>query len=101
MSSVCSEPIRKGKVTLENLSLENVWELSEKDVSTMLSRLISDYPKDRRPYFTEMLSLAFEFRSISANSNELKDKMTRSGYKFFPIPYNTKLIMAIKKADMP
>jgi len=83
-------------ISLEQLTMENVRELSEKEVSEMLNRLISDYPKSLRPQYTDILSSTFDFRSISSHKSDLKDKMVRSGYKFFPIPYNSKLVMAVK-----
>jgi hypothetical protein len=87
----------KRNVTLEELSMDNVRKLSEKEVSDMLNRLISTYSKEKRPPYTTILSTSFEFKSIEAKHSELKEKMIKGGYKFFAIPYNSKLIMAVRK----
>jgi hypothetical protein len=83
-------------IALEELSSENVRNLTEENVAKMLNRLISDYPKEKRSQYVTILGSMFDFRSISSNKPELKRVMMNSGYKFFPIPYNKKLIMAIK-----
>lgn len=83
-------------IALEELSSENVRNLTEENVAQMLNRLISDYPKEKRSQYVTILGRMFDFRSISSNKPEIKRVMMNSGYKFFPIPYNNKLIMAIK-----
>jgi len=83
-------------ISLKELSLQNVKDLSEENVFDILFQLIKDYPKAERAYYTDILTKVFDFRSIHATNNNLKKEMSRSGYKFFNIPYNNKLIMAIR-----
>jgi len=79
------------------LTTENVRELSEEDVSNLLNKLISDFPKTRRPFYISIISTMFDFRSISSNNRMLQGNLTVAGYKFFPIPYNSRLIWGIKR----
>jgi len=84
-------------VSLYELTRENIRDLSEEDISLLLNRLISDLPKAKRPPYVEIIDMAFDFRSISSNNNTLKGDLTISGFKFFPIPYNTKLVWGIRR----
>jgi RNase adaptor protein for sRNA GlmZ degradation len=89
--------MRTKNIALEDLSMDNVRDLSEKEVSDMLSRLVSDYPKEKRPRYTNILCSSFEFKYIESRNHALKEKMLSSGFKFFGIPYNTNWIMAVRK----
>jgi hypothetical protein len=84
-------------VSLNNLTMDNVRDLSEEDISYLLNKLISDLPKDRRPPYVEIISSTFDFRSIGASNQTLKGDLSISGYKFFQIPYNNKLVMGVRK----
>jgi hypothetical protein len=90
--------MRTKNIALEDLSMDNVRDLSEKEVSDMLCRLISDYPKEKRPRYTNILCSSFEFQYIESKNHVLKEKLIRSGFKFFVIPYNNNWIMAVRKA---
>jgi len=81
------------------LTNENIWRLSEEDISYLLNKLVSDFPKEKRMPYVDIILMAFDFRSIGINNRELKSNMAISGYKFFPIPYNNKLIWGVKRKD--
>jgi len=87
-------------ISLYGLTMENVRELSEEDISYLLNRLVSDLPKEKRAKYVNIIGTAFDFRSIGMNNYSLKGDMTISGYKFFPIPYNNKLIMGVKRKSV-
>ena len=83
--------------SFSDLTTENVSYLSEENVSILLNKLISDLPRARRPPYVEIINSAFDFRSIGISSHTLKSDLSTSGYKFFPIPYNNKLIMGVRR----
>lgn len=85
------------KISLEELTPENVLELSEEDVSNLLIKVVEDLPKEKRSQYVNIISSAFEFRSISTKNRNLKGDLTYFGFKFFAIPYNKNLIMGIKR----
>lgn len=89
--------MEKEIIPLEELTPENVVKLSEEDVSNLLNKVISDLPKERRAPYVAIISSFFEFRSISSRNRNLKGDLSIYGFKFFPIPYNNKLIMGIKR----
>lgn len=90
--------IMKTKViSLNDLTLENVSNLSEEDISYLLNRLVSDLPREKRLPYANIISTVFDFRSIGVTNHILKNDLTISGYKFFPIPYNNKLIMGVRR----
>lgn len=89
--------MEKEIIPLEELTPENVVKLSEEDVSNLLNKVISDLPKERRAPYVAVISSVFEFRSISSKNRSLKGDLSIYGFKFFPIPYNPKLIMGIKR----
>lgn len=84
-------------ISFNELNLENVDNLSEEQVSNLLNKLVSELPRDRCGPYTNILSKAFDFRSIGSNNHALKGDLAISGFKFFPIPYNNKLIMGVKR----
>lgn len=84
-------------ISLEEITTENIFELSEKDVSDLLNKVICDLPKDSRSYYVNIISSAFEFRSISAKKPLLKEELGMYGFKFYAIPCNKKLIMGVKR----
>lgn len=83
-------------ISLNDVTLQNVHKLSEKEVFDILFHLICNYPKSERLQYTNILKQAFDFNSIKANSHNLKKDMIKAGYQFYDIPYNEKLIMAIR-----
>jgi hypothetical protein len=89
--------MEKEIISLEELTLEKVLKLSEEDVSKLLSKIVSDLPKEKRPGYVNIINTAFEFRSISSKSRSLKGDLSLYGFKFFSIPYNKKLIMGVKR----
>ena len=89
--------MEKRIISLEELTLEKVLKLSEEDVSKLLSKIVSDLPKEKRSGYVNIINTAFEFRSISSKSRSLKGDLSLYGFKFFSIPYNNKLIMGVKR----
>ncbi|MBB4036193.1 hypothetical protein GGR21_002094 [Dysgonomonas hofstadii] len=83
--------------SLFELTMDNVYDLSEENVSYLLNKLISDLPREKRPPYVNIISKAFDFRSIGSSNHTLKSDLMISGYKFFPIPYNNKLIMGVRR----
>lgn len=70
-------------LSLENLTEENVWNLSEEEAFTIVETLQADIPKEERPKYSRILEKAFEFRSISPRRRDLRQDLTHYGYKFF------------------
>jgi len=89
--------MEKEIISLEELTPEKVLKLSEEDVSKLLSKIVSDLPKEKRSGYVNIINTAFEFRSISSKSRSLKGDLSLYGFKFFSIPYNNKLIMGVKR----
>ncbi len=88
--------MKKVVMSLDELTPETVSKLSEEDVSGLLNKITSDLPKERRSEYVNIINTAFEFRSISAKSRSLKGDLAIYGFKFFPIPFNDKVLMGIK-----
>jgi hypothetical protein len=86
------------KISLEELTLENVLELSEEDVSDLLiEEATSDMPKEKKSYYVGIISNVFDFRSISAKNRGLKGDLSYFGFKFFTIPDNKMYIRGIRR----
>lgn len=85
------------KLSLEELTAENILALSEKEVSDLLTIDIHKLPKEERTYYVNLISKAFDFRSISAKNKKLKGDLGMFGFKFFPIPNDNNFIMGIKR----
>ena len=83
-------------ISLEELSPENIMELSEEDAFVLLN-IISDLPKEKQSYYENIITTTFEFRSISSSSRNLKGDLSMFGFKFFENPSNKKLLMGIRR----
>lgn len=84
-------------ITLDELTSKNVNDLTEENVFYLLNTLICEFPREERPQYVNIISTAFDFRSIGSGNRTLKNDLEMSGYKFFQIPYNKKLIMGVKR----
>lgn len=83
-------------ISFDQQRIDNVKNLEEEEKATLLNQLISDLPREKRLPYKQILSIVFEFRSISSKSSDLKRELIIAGYKFYPIPYNSKLVLGIK-----
>jgi len=82
---------------LTNLTEENVWNLSEEDVFSMMETIQTDVKKEERPKYTRIIGQAFDFRSISPKRRDLRMDLIKFGYKFFQSDYNKSYLTGIYK----
>jgi hypothetical protein len=85
------------ELTLDELTPENVTGLTEEEAFMLLNKVICELPREKRPYYENIISSAFEFRSISTKNKKLRGDLTMYGYAFFKIPHNDSLIMGMRR----
>ncbi|MDR3194539.1 MAG: hypothetical protein LBT76_04520 [Tannerella sp.] len=88
------------QIEIENLSLENVWELTEEDAFRIALQLQTKYEKDMRNRYVKIINTAFEFRRISKTQRTLADNLAKYGFKFFPLE-DVRTLQGICKRKAP
>jgi len=90
-------------MNIENLTLENVWDLSEEDVFNMLQYIQVNLPKEEQLPFIKIIDTAFEFRSISSKRRDMRQSLALLGFKFFkPVNDNSStMITGVYKRKSP
>jgi len=70
-------------IDIKTLSEEDIWKLTEEDVFNLVETLKTCMKKEESmPYF-KLIDSAFEFRTISARRRDLKQDLSKAGFKFF------------------
>lgn len=87
----------KTLLSLDDLTVETVRELSEEDVFVLLTKEISGLDKEKRSGYMKIISSAFDFRSISSKNRSLKADLGIFGFKFFENPKDAKYVMGVKR----
>jgi len=82
---------------IDELTIDNVGTLTEAQVAEVMCRIEKEQDKEKRLPFVKIIETAFEFRTISARSRNLKADLAFFGYKFFPVEYNKVLLRGIRK----
>lgn len=85
------------QITKEELTIANAKELTVAQAAELLNQIEQEPDKEKRSAYAQMLGSAFEFRSISARSRNLKHDLSFYGYQFFPIANNTSFIRGVRK----
>lgn len=80
----------------KNLTIEKVRDLSEEEVFELMKRSETEVSKEERSTFLRLISLAFEFRSISPRRRDLRSDLEKYGYKFFK-PEDRNILTGIRK----
>jgi|GEM_PF-1569164 len=91
------------EINIKNLTLENVWKLSEEEVFNMLQYMQENLPKENRSQYMKIIDTAFEFRSISSKRRDMKQSLTLLGFKFFKLESDSSstIITGIYKRKSP
>ncbi len=84
-------------VDLMELTQENVWDLTEEDVFSLVKTVQTDVEKEKRSHYMKIIGSAFEFRTISSKRRDLKKNFEVYGYKFFPAGDNPNMLTGIYK----
>lgn len=88
------------KITVENeITAENINNLTEEEVFDLLNGVISSLPTERRNPYLKLLKTVFDFRTIQSYKRNLKKDMMLYGYKFFQNPNKEDLIVGIKRKE--
>ncbi|HNW51162.1 MAG TPA: hypothetical protein PKH79_08775 [Prolixibacteraceae bacterium] len=67
----------------KELTVQNVWNLSEEDAFNMVQTLQTEYSKEDRSPYLKVIDSAFEFRTISSKRRDMKQSLSLLGFKFF------------------
>lgn len=82
----------------EKLTEENVWNLSEEEAARLIFYIQSDaVPKEKRGAYIRIINSAFEFRTISATRRDLRNSLTKLGFKFFKESETSRMLFGIYK----
>lgn len=82
----------------EELTEENVWNLSEEEAAQLIFHIQSDaVPKEKRGPYIRIINSAFEFRTISATRRDLRSSLTKLGFKFFKKSDTSRQLFGIYK----
>jgi len=87
------------ELTLDELTLDNVSNLSEEKVSTIMSVDINKLAKEKRSQISNLICTAFDFRTISARNRTLKNDLGMFGFHFYPIPDNKHYLLGVKRKN--
>ncbi|HBL75123.1 MAG: hypothetical protein A2W90_15180 [Bacteroidetes bacterium GWF2_42_66] len=82
---------------IEELTIENVGTLTEAQIDKVMCRIEQESDKEKRSQFMKIIETAFEFRTISAKSRDLKADLAFFGYRFFPVKNNKFFIRGIRR----
>lgn len=75
--------MKQAKISLTNLTEEDVWNLSEEEAFDLLEMLKNTVDREQYLALTKLIGKAFDFRSISPKRRDLKQDLIKSGFKFF------------------
>ncbi len=88
------------KVSLINLTTENIKDLDEEDIFEFLTNELSGLEKDKRSEYVKIISTTFDIRSVSSKNRGLRADLKMFGFKFFSIPNDNKFVMGIKRKGL-
>jgi hypothetical protein len=60
---------------VKNLSLENVWDLSEEQAFHVFQEIQNESEKERRSQYLKIIDTAFELRSLSRSKSQSDAKL--------------------------
>ncbi|MCD7968854.1 MAG: hypothetical protein LUF87_00670 [Alistipes sp.] len=80
-------------IELQNVTPENVWDLTEEQVFRMFTQLQTRMPKiGQRQKLLKIIETAFDLRTISKARKDKQEELARYGYKFF-LPDNASPVL--------
>ena len=87
----------------KELTLQNVWDLSEEDAFILTQYIQTKINKEDRLPFIKIIDTAFEFRSISSKRRDMKQSLSLLGFKFFKPENdnNSNIITGVYKRRSP
>ncbi len=89
-------------IDYKSLTAENVWNLTEEEAAKLVFYIQSDaVPREERTPYIRIISLAFEFRTITASRRDLKNSLTMLGFKFFKEDESSRKLFGIYKKPAP
>lgn len=88
------------EITSENeITEENINELTEEEAFNLIYTTISPLPPEKRTIYVDLLKKRFDFRTIQSQKYMLKKDMMLCGYKFFNHPNKENFIMGVKRKN--
>lgn len=84
-------------ISLNTLTQDTVTLMSEEEASVVLTKLVYELPREERTKYVNLVSTAFEFRSISAKNRSLRGDLSLFGFKFFPAQNDQNMLIGIKR----
>lgn len=86
---------------VKNLSSENVWDLSEEQAFHVFQEIQNESEKERRSQYLKIIDTAFELRSLSRSRRDLKEGLSKHGFKFFKVDEKSSILIGVCKRRAP
>jgi hypothetical protein len=83
---------------IKELTAENVWNLSEEEVFHLTEKIMKEVEnKEERNTYIKIISLAFDYRTVSKSKKAFIGSLTMIGFQFFAIESEKTILRGICK----